>query len=211
ATGHQSHSSILDAAETHVLDSLDDTRGITAVPGRLDSRLRLAQCDQALESFTPYHRKNSAKVTVGIRCNGSHRWTLYVPVSLTIEKAVLVASRELSRGTILTAADFKTEIRDVARLHRGYLTTEQQVIGKKLKRTVHSDNVLTPSQLTIQHAVKKGSQVIILANIGSLQVRMQGKALGNGAIGERIKVENSSSSRRIEVTVISPGIVQAAT
>jgi flagella basal body P-ring formation protein FlgA len=42
-------------------------------------------------------------------------------------------------------------------------------------------------------------------------VRMPGKALGNGAIGERIKVENNSSSRQIEVTVISPGIVQAST
>ncbi|MCW8944282.1 MAG: flagellar basal body P-ring formation chaperone FlgA [Sedimenticola sp.] len=211
ASQYQSHSSIQDTAEEHVLSSLDDTTGITATPGRLDNRLRLEQCDQELESFTPYGRKNSSRVTVGIRCNGSTRWTLYVPVTLAIEKSVLVASRELPRGTILTATDFKTELRDVARLHRGYLTEKQQVIGKKLKRTVHSNNILTPAQLTIQHAVKKGSQVTILANIGSLQVRMRGKALGNGAIGERIKVENSSSNRLIEVTIVSPGVVQAAT
>jgi flagella basal body P-ring formation protein FlgA len=124
---------------------------------------------------------------------------------------VIVANRQLPRGTLVTADDIKIERRDVARLHKGYLTHANQVLGKKIKRSVQNSTVLNPSQLTVQHAVKKGSQVTILAQIGSLQVRMSGKALGNGAIGERIKVENSSSSRQIEATIVSPGIVQAST
>jgi flagella basal body P-ring formation protein FlgA len=65
--------------------------------------------------------------------------------------------------------------------------------------------------MVIQHAVKKGNQVVILAQIGTLQVRMNGKALSNGAVGERIKVENNSSNRRIEATVIASGVVKATT
>lgn len=211
ASGYQTHASIRDAAERHVLDMFDESSGIAATPGRLDNRLRLSECDQALDTFTPYGRKNNSRVTVGVRCTGTTSWTLYVPVTLTDERTVIVASRELPRGTIVTANDVKTEVRDVARLHRGYLTEEKQIIGKKLKRTVHSNDIMTPAKLMIQHAVKKGSQVTILAQIGTLQVRMRGKALGNGAIGEHIKVENNSSNRQIEVTVISPGIVQAST
>jgi flagella basal body P-ring formation protein FlgA len=212
ASEYQSHDSIQDAAKYHVLDALDDdAAGVTATSGRLDSRLRLAQCNQPLDTFTPYGRKNSHRVTVGVRCNGSVSWTLFVPVTLTDERMVVVANRQLPRGTIVTADDIKLEIRDVARLHKGYMTKTNQVLGKKLKRSVQNSAIMNPSQLTIQHAVKKGSQVTILAQIGLLQVRMPGKALGNGAIGERIKVENNSSSRQIEVTVISPGIVQAST
>ncbi|WP_186297676.1 flagellar basal body P-ring formation chaperone FlgA [Sedimenticola selenatireducens] len=212
ASEYQSHDSIQDAAKDHVMDTLDDdATGVTVTPGRLDSRLRLAQCNQALDTFTPYGRKNSYRVTVGVRCNGSTSWTLFVPVTLTDERMVIVANRQLPRGTLVTADDIKIERRDVARLHKGYLTHANQVLGKKIKRSVQNSTVLNPSQLTVQHAVKKGSQVTILAQIGSLQVRMSGKALGNGAIGERIKVENSSSSRQIEATIVSPGIVQAST
>ena len=37
---------------------------------------------------------------------------------------------------------------------------------------------------------------------------MAGKALSDGARGERIKVKNSSSNRQIEATVIDHGIVE---
>lgn len=212
ASEYQSHSSIQDAARNHLLDSLDeDATGVSITPGNLDSRLRLAQCDQPLETFIPYGRKNSYRVTVGVRCNGSARWTLFVPVTLMDERVVVIANRQLPRGTIVSADDITLERRDVARLHKGYLTDMDQVLGKKLKRSVQNSGIMNPSQLTVQHAVKKGSQVTILAQIGSLQVRMSGKALGNGVIGERIKVENSSSSRQIEATIVSPGIVQAST
>jgi len=208
----QSHESIRAAAEQHVLDDHDqDNQEISVTARRLDSRLRLAACSQELDTFAPYGRKNASRITVGVRCNDTDGWTLYVPVTLSLMKEIVVANRELPRDTILTAADIKTEKRDVARLHRGYIEHPRQAIGKKLKRPLHADVILTPRQLVIQHAVKKGSQVVIMAQIGTLQVRMNGKALSNGAVGERIKVENNSSNRQIEATVIDSGVVKATT
>ena len=208
----QPHESILAAAEQHVLNDFDqENQQINVAAGRLDSRLRLAACGQELDTFMPHGRKNASRVTVGVRCNDTGGWTLYVPVTLSLMKEIAVANRELPRGTILTSADFKIEKRDVARLHRGYIEHPQQAIGKKLKRRLRADAVLTPGQLIIQHAVKKGSQVVIVAQIGGLQVRMNGKALSNGAVGERIKVENNSSNRQIEATVIDSGVVKATT
>jgi flagella basal body P-ring formation protein FlgA len=208
----QPHESIRTAAEQHVLNDLDDeNQQVSVSAGRLDNRLRLSACAQELDTFAPYGRKNSSRITIGVRCNDSDGWTLYVPVTLSIMKEIVVADRELPRGTILTAADIKTEQRDVARLHRGYVENPRQAIGKKLKRRLHADAILTPGQMVIQHAVKKGNQVVILAQIGTLQVRMNGKALSNGAVGERVKVENNSSNRRIEATVIASGVVKANT
>ncbi|WP_428623452.1 flagellar basal body P-ring formation chaperone FlgA [Sedimenticola sp.] len=208
----QSHESIQAAAEQHVLDDLDQAeQEISVTAGRLDSRLRLSACSQPLDTFSPYGRKSASRITVGVRCNDTDGWSLFVPVTLSLVKGIVVADRELPRGTIITEADIKIEKRDVARLHRGYLEQPNQAIGKKLKRRIHADAILTPGQIVIQHAVKKGMQVVIVAQIGPLQVRMNGKALSNGAIGERIKVENNSSNRRIEATVISAGVVKATT
>lgn len=208
----QSHTSIQAAAEQHVLDEYDrENQEISATAKRLDSRLRLAACAQELETFAPYDRKNRSRITVGVRCSDPDGWTLYVPVTLSLIREVVVAKRELPRDTILTPADIKTEKRDVAKLHRGYIEKPGEAVGKKLKRRVHAGGILTPGQITIQHAVKKGSQVVIVARIGTLQVRMNGKALSSGAIGERIKVENSSSSRQIEATIIDTGVVRATT
>lgn len=212
ASHTQSHASIQTAAEQHVLNDVNaPNQEINVAAGHIDNRLRLTACNQELDTFAPYGRRNTSRVTIGVRCNDDDGWTLYVPVTLSVIKEIAVAGRELPRGTILTAADLKLEKRDVARLHRGYIEHPRQAIGKKLKRRLHADAVLTPGQLLIQHAVKKGSQVVIVAEIGGLQVRMNGKALSNGAVGERIKVENNSSSRRIEVTVVASGIVKATT
>lgn len=208
----QSHDSIRQAAEQHVLDQFDQKgQQVNATAKRLDSRLRLAACDEDLETFSPYSRKNISRITVGVRCNAANGWTLYVPVTLSLIKEVVIANRELPSDTILTPADITIEKRDVAKLHRGYLERPQQAVGKIVKRRIRQGAILTPGQLNIQHAVKKGTQVVIVARIGTLVVRMNGKALTNGAIGERIKVKNSSSNRQIEATVIDTGVVKATT
>ncbi|MCW8906398.1 MAG: flagellar basal body P-ring formation chaperone FlgA [Sedimenticola sp.] len=208
----QTHNSIRKAAEQHVLDELSGTEDEVSVEaGNIDSRLRLAACEQPLETFAPYRRGNSARITVGVRCNDTTRWTLYVPVSVSRMEEIVVASRPLNRGALITTDDVRLELRDVARLHRGYITSLEQAAGKRVKRRIQVDGVVTPDRIMVQHAVKKGNLVTILARIGSLEVRVKGKALDSGAIGERIKVRNSSSERELEATIVARGTVRVAT
>jgi len=208
----QTHQSIQEAAEQHVLDELPGSADEVSVEaGSIDSRLRLAACQQPLETFAPYRRGNSARVTVGVRCNDSSRWTLYVPVSVSRMEEIVVALTPMNRGDQITANDIRLELRDVARLHRGYLTSLEQALGKRVKRRIPVDGVVTPDRIMVQHAVKKGNQVTILARIGSLEVRVKGKALDSGAIGERIKVRNNSSERELEATIVATGTVRVAT
>lgn len=208
----QTHQSIREAAEQHVLDELPGSADKVSIEaGSIDSRLRLAACQQPLETFAPYRRSNSARITVGVRCNDTTRWTLYVPVSVSRMQEIVVAHEPMSRGDQITADSIRLELRDVARLHRGYLTSLDQALGKRVKRRIPVDGVVTPDRVMVQHAVKKGNQVTILARIGSLEVRMKGKALDSGAVGERIKVRNSSSERELEATVVARGTVKVAT
>ena len=57
-------------------------------------------------------------------------------------------------------------------------------------------------------AVRRGERVSILATTAALQVRMEGEALSDGAIGEIIRVRNLSSRQEIEAQVVGPGQVQ---
>ena len=206
----QSHAVIREAARQHILSQWrsEPAAEITVLPAEIDRRLRLAQCTQPLESFSPSSVSSGAKQTVGIRCHGTQNWTLYVAVRVEVSKPVLVAEHRLERGRVLSATDFRLEKRMVSELHRGYIENPANALGSKLKQTLKRGDVLAPGALKRPPAVKRGSQVTILGRTGGIEVRMAGKALSDGARGERIKVKNSSSNRQIEATVIDHGIVE---
>jgi flagella basal body P-ring formation protein FlgA len=207
----QSHGSIQAAAESHVAEQMEVMDGSIQVDaGQLDARLRLSHCSEPLGTFSPPGRQQSARRTVGVRCEGDSPWTLYVPVSVEIIKSVVTASRQISKGDILTRADLELQEQDVARLRRGYYNSVDEVLGKKLKRRLRVGSILEPGQLIEPHAVKRGSNVTILADTAVIQVRMSGKAVSHGAVGDLIKVVNHSSNRQIEALVVAPGVVKVA-
>jgi len=211
ASGVQSHSSIMDTARQHILDHSSDYPSTPEVTvGRLDSRLRLAACEHPLESYMPPGRRRIGKTTVGIRCNGLHPWSMFVPVTVKVMTQVVVAKSSLSRGAIIGESDIGLEQRDISRLHRGYLEEKKVVLGKKLRQRMRQHQVITPSQLDTPHAVKRNNRVTIVASSKSLKIRVAGKALQNGSVGELIRVRNVSSKKELDARVIAPGIVEVA-
>jgi len=123
---------------------------------------------------------------------------------------VVVAKSSLSRGAIIGESDIGLEQRDISRLHRGYLEEKKVVLGKKLRQRMRQHQVITPSQLDTPHAVKRNNRVTIVASSKSLKIRVAGKALQNGSVGELIRVRNVSSKKELDARVIAPGIVEVA-
>lgn len=207
---HESHESIRETARQHILakNSGGANEELKILPAELDRRLRLAKCEQPLESFSPTSSNSGVRRTVGVRCSGSNSWTLYVTVRVEVNKNILVAKRRLERGRTISNGDFRLEKRMVSGLHGGYIENPENAIGSRLKLTLKQGAALSPGQLRRPPAVKRGSQVTILGRAGGIEVRMSGKALSDGARGQRIKVRNNSSSRQIEGTVIARGTVE---
>ena len=150
------------------------------------------------------------KITVGIRCNGSHPWSLFVPINVKVMAEVVVARNSLPRGAIIGPDDITMKQRDLARMHRGYLENTQLVIGKKLRQRIRQNQVVTPSQLDTPLAIKRNNRVTIVASNKVLKIRMAGKALESGGLGEFIRVRNESSNKELDARVIAPGIVEVA-
>ena len=173
----------------------------------LDARLRLAACDVPLTAFTPPGARRGANGTVGVRCT-SPQWKVYLSVRVSSRDGVLVATRPLARDAVLTAADLALVERDVGTLGQGYLSDAAQLAGMRLRRPVAAGAVLTPSMLAAVPLVTRGQQVTLEAGAESMYIRMAGEALGEAALGQRVRVKNLSSERVVEGVVRSDQVVE---
>ena len=176
--------------------------------GTLDSRLKLKQCPKPLQAFQPGGSRDLGKTTIGVKCSGTNAWSLHVPVTISVYKNVLVASRQLQKGAVLTESDIELKKIDLAKLHYGFFEELKYGAGKKLKRRILAGAVLTPAMLKEPQLIRRGQQITIMAQSGLMTVRMQGKALANGAAGERIKVMNVKSRKKLEGVITSSGEVK---
>jgi flagella basal body P-ring formation protein FlgA len=200
----QSNESIAAAAEDYIRDRIGPKASKTAVKaGVLDSRHRLARCGKALEPFLRRGTEIRYRTIVGIRCSGAKPWKVYLPVEVVVTDTTYVASRTLPRGHRLTAEDLVAEERDVSRLPTGYVASPKQFLGARLKTQLIAGRLLTPSMLEIDLAVKRGQMVTLTIFSGGINIQMSGKALMDGALDQRIRVENTKSGRIVEGIVRS--------
>ncbi len=206
---YQSHQSIRAAVHKHILEQLNNSKAEVQISvSKLDRRLRLPLCDHPLTVSFPSGKENQARITAGVSCHGDKSWTIYLSAKVSMMQQVLVASRALTRGSIITKKDFQLQARNITRLHQGFLQDPADAQGKTLKRNLRKGKVITPRLIATPLMVKKGNHITILADTSGINVRMAGKALTNGAMGDRIRVQNMSSKRELEAIVAAPGIVK---
>lgn len=202
------HADIRDTARLHALADAENPGGrIEVSVGDLDSRLRLAQCDQQLEAFDSPNGLRNGRGVVGVRCNGSKPWKLYVPVQIATFETIVVTRRPVVRGQSLGRNDVTLEESDTSQLHKAYFTRVEDVVGLRTKRALAAGKPIYAGVLKREQLVRRGSTVEIIADTGGLLVTMRGKALADGGRGDRIRVENSKSGRVVTGTVSGRGII----
>jgi len=177
---------------------------------RLDPRLRLAHCDRPLATKLESPAQPVGRATVRVSCEGASPWSVFVPAQVHLYRAVVVARRPLARESIVQIDDVTLAERDVSLLTQGYLTAFDQVVGNKVTRSALPDQVLAPGYVSAAEIVRKGDQVIISANNSTINVRMPGEALSDGALNSQIRVRNLRSGRTIKARVVGPGQVEVA-
>jgi flagella basal body P-ring formation protein FlgA len=207
---YQSHSSIYKTAKTYVSAkvSMQHSNQITVTVGKLDSRLKLKKCSKQLQAFLPKGSRQIGKTTVGVKCKGAKPWSLHVPVTISVFGDVLVAKRQLKKGSVLLYSDLKLKKYDLSELPHGYVENIASGTGMKLKRRVMAGAVITPSMLKKPRIISRGQKVTIVAKIGNMHVHMEGKALAHGAVGERIRVMNIKSRKKLEGVITPKGEVK---
>lgn len=197
------HAEIVRVAEAHVAANLA-RRGVVGTPraDRPDPRLRLAACDQPLETFDVGDGAPRPRVSVGVRCPGTEPWKVYVNVGVAVLENIVVAARNLPRGHVLQRSDLEVQRRDIAAHQLAYITDPAQVVGQRLTRSVLAGAILGAGVLQTEAVVSRGQRVALSAGGAGVRIRMAGIALSDGARGQRISARNLSSGKIVEGVVV---------
>lgn len=211
ASAQEVHSleNVREAAVQGVKARLPESRGKYFLSaGTLDSRLRLAKCASPLETIPQTGTSTGARVTVGVRCAAGNPWTVYVPVTIEVELSVLVLQRNLARDARVTDADVQLQTRRVAGVASSFVGDTAMLRGRHLKRALTAGSPLSLDVLNVDVLVRRGQQVTLLAQTGSLEIRAQGHALTEGGINDRVRVQNTTSLKIVEGIVENAGTVR---
>ncbi len=90
----------------------------------------------------------------------------------------------------------------------GYLDDPSIAVGLTLIRALPGGAVLTNQELEGAKAVQRGQSVTLVASMSGIAVRMAGRALSDGLINQRVKVENLSSGKIVEGIARSDQVVE---
>ncbi len=153
------------------------------------------------------------------------RWM--VTAQVRIFEQVAVSLRRLERHHVIAAEDVAFQRRDVTDLSGEIFTAEiaegaetgenveqrsavkrGALIGKRMTKTVGIGRIISRKDVEEPPAILRGRTVPILAEMGGLTVRATGKALEDGWPGERIKVRNEASKKRLMAEVVDERTVR---
>jgi flagella basal body P-ring formation protein FlgA len=176
--------------------------------GPIPARTELDRCTVPVKSMVGPANHMRDRVLVELRCSGATPWHIYVPVRIVGTSTVTLAARAIVAGSVLTDKDVRTEQRDLSQLPPGYIDDPTVAVGLTASRPISSGAVITNQYLLAAKAVLRGQTVTLVADSGAMSVRMAGRALSDGLVNQRIKVENLSSGKIVEGIARSEQLVE---
>ncbi len=130
-------------------------------------------------------------------------------VDITIERDVVVATRAMSRGSTVTAADFRMARQGVA-VDENVLSSWQGLPGQRWEMLQSADAgaPIIPSMLKPIHTIAKGAIVAIVAKENNFRIRTIGRVKEILEGGGSVMVENLDSRRIVVGRPISENEVE---
>ncbi len=150
---------------------------------------------------------DSRRFNLILRSDGRVVKNMTLSVDLEALAPVAIAADDLPRGTILNPEDLRMVTMDLATLRNPCLDA-QELVGKKLRRSIRMGAPFIRSGLETPPMVKRGEMVTITASKGTLTVTARGLAQENGAEDDTIRVKNINSQKEIFCRVTAPSSVE---
>ncbi len=105
-------------------------------------------------------------------------------------------------------ADVETRVLRVSGLADTYIREPAQLAGRHLKDATAPGTPLSVDLLAANILVKRGQRVMLVAQVGGLEVRVDGEAIADANAAGRVRVMNLGSRRIVEGQVESPDRVR---
>lgn len=132
---------------------------------------------------------------------------IFVPFKIMQKKRIYILKESAKRGDILT--EDKLSYKDIilSEDKRDYPEDLEDIVGKRLKRDLSANSVISKNVLEDHFIIKRNDIVSIVLENKKFMVKAKGRALDRGRIGDVIRVKNLTSQKEITGRVVADGIV----
>lgn len=136
--------------------------------------------------------------------------TVQVIADITRFERVCLANGMLDRHHLIGQYDVRYELRDVTEMYEIPIQSMQECVGKRTKRMVTADRILTSEMLQSPPLVERGRAVKVVLSHYNLEITTSGVAKEDGWLGDHIRVRHAQSRQDIYCEVKSNNLVQAS-
>jgi len=149
----------------------------------------------------------SFAAVISITCENGTSRTAQITGTAVETVPVLVASHDMARGDVLTAADLTLRTMPRAEIPANSFSDNSHALGMEVRRGLREGQAIRATDIDEPLLVKRSSAVSLVFTSGALTLTARGQALRDGSRGEVVTVMNQQSKRVLEGTVTGPGEV----
>lgn len=148
------------------------------------------------------------------RLEGRRAWRdlaageLLLNEDLMLERQVLVSTRNMAAGTILSPSVASLTTLDARSTPRDAIESPEGLEFFETNRHLRSGEVIRASDLRPAALVRRGETVTLTVVRGSLQIVTRVEALGDGRLGDKVNVRNPDSGRTFSGIVTGRAMVK---
>lgn len=183
----------------------EKTDSAISFPG-LQTNYALPDCSSGFE-LTLVKPLQAGRNGLEISCSTPY-WKQHLAIQLHVYKNVAVLRKPVAADQPLTADDISMVRHDIGELNKGFYSRKDDVTHQVSRRSQRAGTVLSPDMLDPPIIVSRHEPVKIQAQKPGITIQMNGTALENGRLHERIRVRNEQSEKIVFGRVAGPGLVQ---
>lgn len=155
--------------------------------GQLDPRLQLAPCARIEPHLLPGTRL-WGRSAIGVRCVEGARWSVALPVTVTVHGPALVATEAIAAGAQPQPGAVRLQEVELTREPGTPVTDPAQLVGRALTRAVPAGTVLRAEHLRIVPTVAAGDPVRVRLVGQGFAIQTDGQVLAAAADGQTVRV-----------------------
>ena len=169
---------------------------------RTNAARQLAPCS-VIEPFLPPGAKLWGRLTAGARCTAGADWVIYRVARVRVFGPAVVSRRPLTINQVLTSDDYQMAEIELSQQPKDIITDPEELMEKSLARAIPAGQPLRREMLRVKTVVLIGDSVRIAYVGAGFTVTADGKALGNAAQGQQVRVQVDTG--RVVTGVAFPG------
>jgi flagella basal body P-ring formation protein FlgA len=108
---------------------------------------------------------------------------------------VFMSREAFRRDHVMRQDDIYPTLMDSARIPKGALREASEIVGNPLLRSIVANAPVTDAMVSRTPIVKRGRKVVLSVETSGFSVRLPGETKTDAAVGERIKVLNTTSGK----------------